>query len=191
MLSRKTFWTMTLAVVVLGVAGGALIGDSLIHRTVVTSEAAWVEVYRTPAEMAARADAIVLAKAVSVSPSRVAFSENGEDSLPFELVEFEVTRPVKGLAGASRVFVERAGGDSVYIDADGGPFEVGQDYLLFLKRQGEGDIFYQANNQARFRLANGRLQSLEKDDAVVDALQGRTLTEGLRIVGLRQGPAGQ
>jgi len=194
MLSRKTFWTVTLAVAVLGIAGGALIGDSLLHRPIADTEAFWAEIYNTPVEMAGRADAVVVGKAVGVEHSRFGYSDNGEDALPFEVAEFEIIRNVKGLSGETRVFVERAGGEGVYIDADGGPFEIGQSYLLFLKRQEEGPSYYQANSQARFRIANGRLQSLEKGDVVVDALHGRTLSEGLSLVrdGLRErGPAVQ
>jgi hypothetical protein len=180
MLSRKAFWTVTLAVAVIGVAGGALIGDSLIHQPSNHAEAAWAEVFDAPAEMASRVDSIVVAKAISVAPGRVAYSENGEDALPYEVFEFQVTRPVKGL-GESTIFVERAGGEGMHLDVDGGAFEIGSSYLLFLKR-GENGLYYQVNNQGRFRIANGRLTSTEKGDVVVDSLTGRSLAEGLRML---------
>jgi hypothetical protein len=187
MLSRKTFYTVTLAVAVVGVAGGLVLGDHLIHRTVTSTEAAWAEIYKAPTEMARRVDAVVLAKAVSVAPGRVAYSDNGEDALPFEVFEFEVVKPVKGLQGVSSVFVERAGGiapdgSSVVFDMDGGAFELGQTYLLFLKRQPDTGLFYQVNSQGRFRVANDRLWSTETDDPVAKAFHGRTLGQGIAMV---------
>jgi hypothetical protein len=193
MLSRKTFWTVTLAVAVFGVAGGLLLGDGLIHRTTTTTEAAWAEIYQAPAEMARRVDSIVLAKAVGVAPGRVAYSENGEDALPYEVFELEVVKPLKG-RGEGTIYVERAGGtapdgSSVFLDMDGGPFEIGQTYLLFLKRQQDTGLYYQVNHQGRFRVANDRLWSTETDDVVAKAFHGRTLGQGFELVreGLRGG----
>lgn len=189
MLSRKAFWSLTLVIAVAGLAGGALVGDNLLHQKVSSSHAAWAEIYSAPGEMARRVESIVVAKAVGVEPGRVAYSDNGEDALPFEVYQFEVEKAIKG-HGESTVFVERAGGvtpegESVFLDPDGGPFEIGQTYLLFLKQQTDGPYYYQVNAQGRFRVANGRLSSLEKNDVVVDRLNGHTLDEGLRVV--RQG----
>jgi hypothetical protein len=185
--SRKTFWILTPAVAVLGLASGAVIADRVIHEPHVKTQAAWVEIYRSPSQMSRRVDVVVVAKAVGVEPGRVAYSDNGEDALPYQVFEFEPVNSVKGLRGDRNLFVERAGGDSpdgsnVYLDADGGPFEIGQTYLLFLKRQPDGPYFYQVNNQGRYRVANDRLQAVEKGDAVTDTLDGRTLREGLGMV---------
>jgi hypothetical protein len=194
MLARKTFWTLTLAVAVVGIAGGAVVGDSLIHREVAQSDAAWAQVFRTPDQLTRGVDAVVFAHAVTVEAGRVAYSDNGEDALPYQVYEFEVIRPVKGLKGADRIFVERAGGESaegaVYLDADGGEFEIGQAYMLFLNQQPDGPYFYQVNHQGRYRVANGRLHASVHDDVVTEALNGRTIEEGLRIVKGTQ-PTGQ
>lgn len=187
MISRKLVWTTTLVVAVAGLAGGALIADGLLHREVVTIDAAWKQVFTRPADLVRGADAIVFAKAVAVAPGRVAYSDNGEDALPFQVVEFEVVRGLKGAEGMDRVYVERAGGvdpegRSVFLDMDGGPFELGQTYMLFLKTQEEGPYFYQVNDQGRYRVAQDRLIAAAPDDPVATRFHNRTVEEGAALV---------
>ncbi len=153
------------------------------------SAAVWKEVYSTPDQLIAGVDAIVLAEAVSVTPSRVAYSKNSEDELPFELVAFRVSNPIKGSKSEELVYVERAGGfDSegrpIIIDFDGGNFEIGKSYLLFLKKQEEGPYFYQVNDQGRYDVVGDELKAVGNDenDAVKDFFKNKIVGEGLRMV---------
>lgn len=193
MLSRKLFLTGTLAVAVIGLVAGALVADNFLHSKVEnTSQAAWKEVYKQPRELVRSVDAIVLATAVDVQPGRTAFSEDGEDALSFEVARFAVVKGLKGAEAGEEISVERAAASEggVFLDYDGGRFEIGNTYLLFLKQQEDGGpYFYQVNNQGRYRVAAGRLHADDDDDDVVTHFHNRTVQEGLSLVraNLREG----
>ena len=107
--------------------------------------------------------------------------------MPFEVVSFRVVDNIKGKKGDGVIYVERAGGldnegNQVYIDADGGDFEIGNSYLLFLKRQEDGPYYYQVNDQGRYQVEGGRLKGVNKGDEVSMSFQDRTVEEGLRMV---------
>jgi hypothetical protein len=163
--------------------------SEICETTKPNSAAVWKEVYSSADQMIKGVDAIVLAEAVSVMPSRIARSENSTDELPFELVAFRVSNSVKGAKSDELVYLERAGGfDSkgraVTIDFDGGNFEIGKSYLLFLKRQEEGPYFYQVNDQGRYNVVGDELRPVGNDetDAVKGFFKNKTVTEGLRSV---------
>ncbi len=197
----KHFLLGTILAAVVGLSVSAMIGWQN-HETVEqarseescntnkpNSAAAWKEVYSSPDQMIVGVDAIVLAEAVSVVPSRVARSENGEDELPFELVTFRVSDPIKGAKGEQLVYVERAGGfdsdgQAINLDLDGGNFEIGKSYLLFLKQQEEGAYFYQVNDQGRYDVVGDKLKAVGNDetDKVKDSFKNKTVGEGLRMV---------
>jgi hypothetical protein len=145
-----------------------------------SSAAVWKEVYKTPDQLIAGVDKIVLAEAVGVTPSRVAFSENSEDELPFELVAFRVSNPVKAAKDDETVYVERAVG----IDVDGGDFETGKSYLLFLKQQEQGPYFYQVNDQGRYNVVGEELKAIGGDetDTVKDFFKNKNVREAIRSV---------
>lgn len=162
------------------------------------SAAVWKEVYSTPDELIAGVDTIVMAEVFSITPSRIAVSEGGKDELPFELVAFRVSDPIKGTKGEELIYVERAGGTdskgkTVNIDFDGGRFEAGKSYLLFLKRQEEGPYFYQVNDQGRYDVIDDSLIPVGNGerDAVKDFFRNKPVGEGLRTVeeklGVRSG----
>ncbi len=153
------------------------------------SAAVWKEVYSTPDQLIAGVDAIVLAEAFNITPSRIARSEGSSDEVPFELVAFRVNNPAKGAKGEELIYVERAGGmDSkgreVNIDIDGGRFEIGKSYLLFLKKQEEGPYFYQINDQGRYDVVGDELKAVGKieNDKVKEFFENKTAGEGLRTV---------
>lgn len=151
------------------------------------SAAVWKEVYKNPDEMVKSVDTIVLAQAIDRQPGRIAYSSNGEDVLPFEIVAFRVVNDIKGKKGDGIIYVERAGGvdhegNQVYLDADGGDFEVGNSYLLFLKRQEDGPYYYQVNDQGRYQVEGGRLKAVDKDDEVSVIFHDRPVEEGLQLV---------
>lgn len=179
MLSRKVFWSVTIALAVVGAASGALLGNAVFNHPTPASQAAWKEVFDSPSQLARRVDAVVLAKAVGVEPGRVAYSSNREDALPFEVVRFEVIRGLRGAGAGEIVPVERAAGD---IDVDGGAYEMGATYLLFLKRQEEGPYFYQVNHQGRYLVDQGRLYAAAPEDPVASFFEGRPVAEGLGLV---------
>jgi hypothetical protein len=189
MRSSKLFWVVSLVLAVAGFTGGSLVS----HETSAEAgKAVWKEVYGSPAEMAARVDAIVLAQVTSVRPGRVVWSENGEDALPFQIVELEVLQGIKGTAKAERIAVERVGGTSpdgraIDLSYDGGAFEHGATYLLFLKKQEDGPYYYQVNHQGRYLVAEDRLWAADPEDSVAKAFEGAPVGRILRE--LRSGGA--
>ena len=189
MRSNKLFWSVSLALAVAGFTGGSLIGN---EASTVTGKAVWKEVYASPGEMAARVDAIVLARVTGTRQGRVVWSENGEDALPFQIVELEVRQGIKGAAKAERISLERVGGTApdgraLDLSYDGGAFEPGATYLLFLKKQEDGPYFYQANHQGRYLVAGDRLWAADPRDAVAKTFEGAPVS---RVVGeLRRSPA--
>lgn len=168
-MNRKLFLSVSLVLATAAFAGGSLIGGEMVIKT---EKAIWKETYKTPAAMANRADAVVLARAAAVRPGRVAGSENGEDSLAFQLVELEVVDGLKGAARAERISVERSAG----LSHDGGGFEIGATYLLFLKKQEDGPYFYQVNLQGRYLVSEGRLWAADPEDRVARTFEGQPVS---------------
>lgn len=172
MISRKLFWSLTLVLAVLGFTAGSLVGDIPEVRR---SEAVWKEVFQTPSEMVRGVDAVVLARMIEARAGRMAGPAGGE--LQFEVVELEVLRGFKGAAAGERVLVERA-----RLDFDGGAFEPGATYLLFLRQQEDGPYFHQVNHQGRFLVVDGRLWASAPEDAVAAFFEGRPVSQGLGFV---------
>lgn len=181
MISRKLFWSLTLVLTVFGFTAGSLVGHD--EAPVVRgSEAVWKEVFRTPSEMIRNVDAIVLAKVVETRPGRAVDSSHTGDALSFDRVELEVLRGFKKADSKGRIFVERVGGPAARLEFDGGAFEPGATYLLFLRKQKEGPYYYQVNHQGRFLVVNNRLWASAPEDAVAAAFEGRPLGQGLGFV---------
>lgn len=192
-MKRKNFLILTILVALCGLSVSAMFGlkrhqdDKAQQPLRSKSHAVWKEVYKNVDEMVKSADTIVLGQAIDRQPGRIAYSSTGEDSLPFEVVSFRVVNNIKGKNGGGIVYVERAGGinhegNQVYLDADGGDFEVGNSYLLFLKQQEDGPYYYQVNDQGRYHVEGGRLKGVDKDDEVSVMLHERPVEEGLRMV---------
>ena len=192
-MKRKNFLILTVLVALCGLLASAMFGlkrhqDAKAQQPLRSkSHAVWKEVYKNVDEMVKSADRIVLGQAIDRQPGRIAYSSNGEDALPFEVVSFRVVDNIKGKKDEGMIYVERAGGvdpegNQVYLDADGGDFEVGNSYLLFLKRQEDGPYYYQVNDQGRYQVEGGRLKGVDKDDEVTVMLHERPVAEGLRMV---------
>ena len=192
-MKRRNFLILTVLVALCGLSVSAMFGlkrhqDYKAQQPLRSkSHAVWKEVYKNVDDMVKGADMIVLAQALDKQPGRVAYSSTGEDALPFEVVSFRVIDNIKGKKGDAIINVERAGGvdpegNQVYLDADGGDFEVGNSYLLFLKRQEDGPYYYQVNDQGRYQVEGGRLKGVDKDDEVTVMLDSRPVEEGLRMV---------
>lgn len=183
--SRRNFWIGALIVLAAGITTGRFVaGHFFPYQQVHRAEASWKEIFSSPQGLARGVDAVVLATAAEAVPGRTATSENGEDSLSFELVDFDVVRGIKGVKAGERITLERAAETESghFLDMDGGPFEAGQTYLLFLQRQEDGGYFYQVNHQGRFRVANDRLMAADPEDPVAARFHRRPLTRGLEMV---------
>jgi hypothetical protein len=180
MISRKTFWSVALAIAVVGAASGMLVANSFTSAP--PSHAAWKDVFEAAPQLARSVDSIVVAKAVGVEPGRVAYSDNGKDSLPYQVYEFEVINGVKGAQKGERVFVERAGGPGLVLDVDGGPFELGASYMLFLNKQDDGPYHYQVNYQGRYLISERTLYGVDPNDPVISFFEGRPVSEGVSLV---------
>lgn len=179
MISRKLFWSLTLVLAVFGFTAGSLVGHD--EAPVRNSEAVWKEVFRTPSEMIRNVDAIVLARVAEARPGRVAGPSKAGDALVFDRVELDVLRGFKRAASEERVFVERVGGSAARLEFDGGPFEPGATYLLFLRKQGNG-VYHQVNHQGRFLVVNDRLWASAPEDRVARAFEGRQVGQGLGFI---------
>lgn len=174
------------AVAVVALAIAASLGSlQLFHGTHSVEgkrfHTAWKDTYAAPGPMVRDVDAVVLARHTGTSPGRVAFSDNPEDAVPFELNHFVVEQGLKGVRSGASLTVERVGGsmhgESVILDADGGPYVPGEAYVLFLKKQPESDFYYLVNDQARFSLDGDRRLVPVSDGSVATALRGSTVRE--------------
>lgn len=185
MISRKTFWSVALAIAVVGAASGMLVANSLAPAP--SAHAAWKDVFEAPSQLSRSVDSIVVAKAVAVEPGRVAYSDGGKDFLPYQVFEFEVVNGVKGAEKGQRLFVERAGGvgpggENIVLDVDGGPFELGASYMLFLNKQDDGPYYYQVNHQGRYLISEKTLYGVDPNDQVVSFFEGRPVSEGIGLI---------
>jgi hypothetical protein len=187
MISRKTFHTVTFVLAVAGLAFGAWGGLELAHQDRHLTHTAWAEKFSTPAGLARGVDVIAVVRPVAVQPGRVATSDNGEDVLPFHLVEMEVMTGIKGAATGETLLVERVGGvdptgHSVFLDADGGDFVLDETYLVFLKSQADGPYFYQVNDQGRYHVTPMGLAAVDPRDVVAARFEGRTLRDATELL---------
>jgi hypothetical protein len=192
MFSRKAFWSVTLSVLVLGAAAGVLLGNSM-DKLDAQSHASWKQVFRNPGQLSRGVDAVALVKVNSVQPGRVATSSNGEAALQYYVYDLEVVRGIRGVEAGDTLQVERAnaldGGREVRINVDGGPYELGATYMLFLNRQEDGGpYYYQVNHQGRYLVAENKLYSVDPNDEVGGYFEGLEVNEGIKLVREFEGP---
>ncbi len=173
----KKMLVLSLALVV-GFATALVVGKAVSDPQPVTARAQWVDFYRTPTGLIAGADLIVVARHVTAQPGRVV------GSVPYTMNGFQIEQTIKGMHDGPALLVEQTGGRAgqiiVNID-DGGPFEEGRSYLLFLKSQGNG-VFYQINHQARYEIDGDRLVGVDPTDEVVSAFHGREFDTAVGFV---------
>jgi hypothetical protein len=175
----KRFAVLSLALV-LGVAAAPVAGRAAaaFKPQTVQAGAQWAEIYRTPDDLVAGADLIVIAKHVESQPGRVV------GTIPFTFNGFQIESVVKGVHDRDDLVVESTGGmmkDNVILGIDdGGPFVPGHRYLLFLKAQGANGVYYQINHQARYEIDRaGMLKGVDPTEPVVAAFNGRPLSDTL------------
>lgn len=193
MITRKLFLAGAAVAGAIGLAASLAAGHLAWHGTQPASYAAWKNTFGSTRAMARGVDVVALVRAGATSEGRVAVSEDGSDTLPFETTTFTVERGVKGASAGDVLVVERAGGSGpdgapVYIDADGGGFEPGARYLLFLNRQEEGPYHYQVNDEGRFSVEAGRLRAVNAGGAAAASLHGRGVDEAMAALGRFVGP---
>jgi hypothetical protein len=163
---------MTLALV-LGIATAltaGYFGDP--KPQTVQARVQWAEVYHTPGGLVAGADLIVVARHVTARPGRVV------GATPFTYNGFEIERLIKGAHAGKDLIIEQTGGrmpDGVLLSIeDGGAFQPGRSYLLFLKAQAGNGVYYQINHQARYEIgSDGLLRGVDPEDRVVAAFEGQ------------------
>lgn len=188
-MKKRTFFLAATAVIALAVAS-SLGSLQLFHQThdadAKRFHTAWKDTYAAPGPMVRDVDAVVVARHIGASPGRVAFSDNPEDAVPFELNHFVVEQGMKGVKSGAAITIERVGGsvngESVILDADGGPYVAGGQYVLFLKKQPESSFYYVVNDQARFSVDREQRLVPASDGAVAGALRGSSVRElGARV----------
>ena len=149
-------------------------------------EAIWEYRPTDAAQMARDVDAVVVAVHVGVRPGRVAESANGLHSLSFELNDFVVEEEIKGPVVGESVTVERAGGgaDAVpaAVDYDGGPYNKGQRYLLFLRKQSDTAFFYLVHPEGRYSVGTDRHLATAAKGPAASVLSRRPLRDALALL---------
>lgn len=187
-MKKSTFFIALLVFAALGVTT-SLVSVQVFHsHDGQMSHAAWKDVYESPAAQIRGVDAVVVARHVGTSPGRVVIGENPEDVTPFELNHFVVTRGMKGLGEGDPLTVERVGGDAnghtILLDADGGPYVPGQEYVLFVNRQPESDFYFLVNGEGRYVVSqDGELMAaVEGEGRVAPVLSGIAVEQFAAIV---------
>lgn len=185
-MKKTTFAIVAIAVIV--AAGASSIGavNAFHDHESKRFHTAWKDIYAEPGAQIRGVDAVVVARLVSKSPGRVAFSDDPSDAIPFELNHFVVEEGFKGARAGQTITVERVGGriegHNVYLDADGGEYTEGERYVLFVNRQPESSMYYLVNDQGRYAVnAEGQLRPVSSEGAVAAQLAGMTLGEFGRL----------
>lgn len=184
---KKSTFAIAAVAVIMVAAGASFVTGSIIHHYVnqpgQLSHMSWKDVYRDPVDAVQDVDVIVHARLAGTSPGRVAYSSDPSDYVPFELNHFIVEETLKGeLPSGQSLVVERAGGVvngmKMVVDADGGDFETGNDYVLFLKAQPDTGYYYQVNDEGRYHVdSHGTLHRAAGNGAVTAAIEGKSIAE--------------
>ncbi len=185
--TKKTMW-MGLLVFLATTSTSAWYG--WVHRDKgPLSQTAWVYKGTDARELFDYADVVALVTVQETFPGRVVVVNEGEDKLPYQMVEFTVDQAVKGgVVAGDRYMLERAGGmdpDGIYhnIDADGGEYASGTQYLLFLKwQENNSGMFYLVNDSARYEVRGNRLIGLDPDDAVTAQFHNRRVKRTVNLL---------
>ncbi len=161
-------------------------GHAFLHRDQpVLARAQWTDVYETSGGLIAGADLIVEVELLNAAPGRTV--GEGWSATPFTNNRFRIVETLKGAHHGQVLTVEQTGGalDSgviMNID-DGGPFEKGVRYLLFLKNKGEGDgMYYQINHQARYKIYADMLEGVDPEDPVVKEFHWQRMKDSRDLI---------
>jgi hypothetical protein len=185
---RSTFLLAAIGVLTLGLAASWSIGGVLGSRTEQQRfNAAWKYRAVSVDQMARDVHAVAVARFKGARPGRVAYSSNHESSVSFELNQFVVERGIKGVPTGTKLVLERAsalqdGRAPVFPDHDGGPFEVGGRYLLFLNKQSDANVYYQVNDEARYGVGSDDRLRTSARGKVAATLSGRSVSEASSLL---------
>ena len=184
MITRRTFFMVSAVVATFALSASAFVGWTQHNPDRRMVKAHWEFNPTSLAQMAAHSDAIVVARAESSSAGRTACDDSGYDCLQFENVAFSTLRPLKGDVGGTFELerVAASSDEAIFFDGDGGEYEAGRTYLLFLDR-GEPGNFILSSDQGRFDVTNGRLHAVAREGGAASVLHGRSLDGALRLFG--------
>ncbi|HUP61358.1 MAG TPA: hypothetical protein VNA69_13155 [Thermoanaerobaculia bacterium] len=185
-MKKTTFAIAAVAVIALAV-GSSLTAVKTFSHDHPRFHTSWKDTFEKPGQLIRGVEAIVVARHVGTSPGRVAFSDNPEDAVPFELNHFIVEKGLKGLPSGSSFTLERVGGrvhnEVVVLDSDGGPYVPGERYTLFMNRQPESSFFYLVNDEGRYTVdESDRLVPVAQQGKVAGALAGLEINDLVRSV---------
>lgn len=187
MMTKKGFALATGLLALVGFSASAVVGWNS-HSQNRASNAAWAFEGTAP-DLIRHAGQIFFGKTAASYPSREVVSSSRDHTMTFEVVEFDVISGLKGVEAGEKVFVERAAaivegdGKAVPIDVDGGPFTLGNAYLLFVDWQPEGPFVHQVNADARYEVdKKGVIIAPEPEEAVGRVFHGKTVEEAAAII---------
>ena len=154
----------------------------------------WVHTTANLGEMIQTADAIVVASLVATDPGRTIYTSSGDFFVTSEVNRLVVSQALKGATAADVVSVHRnsrygtMGGETFSILGPDGPYELGIDYLLFLKRAPGTDVYGLVNGEAKYwvgedeRVRPHGEQAAATNGRVSRAIRGRRLPEVVRLI---------
>lgn len=186
-MKHKRFVIGTLVAVAAGMVAALLVAPEITSRIRKPPgmRAQWVDHYVSFREMVRDVDAIVLASVLGSRPGRIIPTSGGTAVLPFTLVDLRVEQAIRGPV-TGLITLEQTGGHvgtrAIYIDGDGGPYEWGEQALLFLKKQPETGYYYLVNPQGRFAVEEGRLRAASPDDPLAQRLDTRSVAEAIALI---------
>ena len=175
--------TMMIAALGAGIATAWFAGQWINGDVQIQANAQWREVMKSPDGLISGADLIVLAEMREAVPKTVTYGE-ADETIPYTQNFMAVSSVIKGEFEGDTLLVEQTGGiltEGVRFDInDGGPYEEGKLYLLFLRDQGNGS-YYVINHQARYELDQEKdvLIGVDPSDPVVAAFHGEGIDKAL------------
>jgi hypothetical protein len=173
------------AVLAMGIATALAVSSLLMPKSppVKTAMAHWRNLYKTTGGLVAGADLVVVANHMWAKPGRVV--GEGEDATPFTDNTFAVTSILKGEHVGETLEVEQTGGlasnGTIFYINDGGAYEPGESYLLFLKSTGEGS-YHIISHQARYRMVGETLEGVDPTDSVVARMHRMPVAAGMKEI---------
>ncbi len=181
----RRFWLFAAVFAGSGVVMGAIIGPMLSPSpSGIRMAAMWANSYSSLEEMRGAVDAVVLATVIRTYPGRTVLTSNGENVLPFTLVDLRVNEVLRGEVPAE-ITLEQTGGERdglVYFADDGGDYQVGAEQLLFLNRQPDTDYYYLASPQGRFHVNAGIMTAAVIDEPLAAELSHRDVASVRGII---------
>jgi hypothetical protein len=134
--------------------------------------------------MTASAEAVVVARVEQTMLGRTVPTTD-EHVLPFTYVDLAVERVIAGSA-PSHITLEQTGGQlddlTVFASGDGGPYEPGEQVLLFLEQQPDTGLYYLVHPKGRFLVADGLMHAVMPEDPVARMLDLRPVNDVQRLI---------